>query len=144
MQQQVWDISQLDDFYGVIEKIAQQITCGVVYLQGDLGVGKTSLVKHWLQYLGVKGPVNSPSYQIVKYYEAEGRQYLHADLYRLAEAEELLYLDVRDWQSQADLIFVEWPEKGAGILPAADVICRLALQNGARSLTWEVAHNLKS
>lgn len=144
MQQQVWDISQLDDFYRVIEKIAQQITCGVVYLQGDLGVGKTSLVKHWLQYLGVKGPVNSPSYQIVKYYEAGGRHYLHADLYRLAEAEELLYLDVRDWQSQADLIFVEWPEKGAGILPAADVICRLALQNGARSLTWEVAHNLKS
>lgn len=134
MQHQVWDISQLDDFFCVVEKMACDVARGVVYLQGDLGVGKTALVQHWLKYLGVKVPVTSPSYQIVNHYEANGKRFIHADLYRLADADELLYLDVRDWTEQADLIFIEWPEKGDGYLPAPDVICQLFLIEGKRVL----------
>lgn len=134
MRHQVWDISQLDDFFCIVEKMACDIVRGVVYLQGDLGVGKTALVQHWLKYLGVDVPVTSPSYQIVNHYEANGKKFIHVDLYRLADVDELLYLDVRDWTEQADLIFIEWPEKGDGYLPAPDVICQLFLTNGKRVL----------
>lgn len=134
VQGQVWDISQLDDFFCVVEKLACNIVRGVVYLRGDLGAGKTALVRHWLKYLSVAEPVTSPSYQVVNHYAANGKRFIHADLYRLADAEELLYLDVRDWTEQADLIFIEWPEKGDGYLPAPDVICQLFLADGQRIL----------
>lgn len=134
MRHYVWDISQRDDFFCVVERLAGEIVRGVIYLQGDLGVGKTALVQHWLAMLGVAEPVTSPSYQIVNHYEAQGMRFIHADLYRLAEAEELLYLDVRDWTAQADLVFIEWPEKGDGYLPAPDAICQLSLKDGVRTL----------
>lgn len=132
----MWDISQLNVFYDVVESLAHGLPKGVVYLEGDLGVGKTALVQRWLQVCGVVEPVTSPTYQIVNMYQAGGRRFLHADLYRLAEPEELLYLDVREWRDAADVVFVEWPQKGAGFLPAPDIICQLALSENVRTLRW--------
>lgn len=138
MRQEVWDISQLNDFYRIIEDMVNEITHGTIYLHGDLGVGKTAFVRYWLQYSGVSGAISSPSYQIVNTYAAQGKRFLHADLYRLAEADELLYLDVRDWPDQADLIFIEWPEKGDGYLPPPDVICQFSLSGTQRTLSCTI------
>lgn len=98
----------------------------IVYLEGDLGVGKTTWVRGLLRRLGHEGAVRSPTYTLVEPYVLGGREVLHFDLYRLGDPEELEYLGVReDFGGQA-LWLVEWPERGQGWLPAADLVMRLA------------------
>jgi tRNA threonylcarbamoyladenosine biosynthesis protein TsaE len=93
----------------------------VIALQGDLGAGKTTLVRAMLRTLGITGPVRSPTYTLVEPYDIGGRQAWHLDLYRLGNPEELEFLGVRDLDPVNDLIFVEWPERGEPLLPATDL-----------------------
>ncbi len=104
---------------------------GVVYLHGDLGAGKTTLVRGLLHALGHPGPVKSPTYTMVEPYTAGGRHVLHCDLYRLADPEELDYLGLRDASDDA-LILIEWPERGLGWLPSATLEITLSSSNGGR------------
>ena len=98
----------------------------VVALAGDLGAGKTCFARALLQALGVTGPVRSPSYALMETYHAGGWQVLHLDLYRLAVADELEMLGLRDYHQGRSLWLVEWPERGAGHLPAPDATLRFA------------------
>lgn len=104
----------------------------VIYLQGDLGAGKTSLVRGVLHGLGHRRRVPSPSYTLLEPYNLAGRQVQHLDLYRIADPEELAYLGVRDLSGA---FFIEWPERGGKALPPADLVCRLSLpEAGGRLL----------
>ncbi len=97
----------------------------VLYLHGSLGAGKTSFARALLTALGVGERVKSPTYSLVEGYMAEGRPAWHLDLYRIAEPGELEWLGLDALADPAALVLVEWPERGAGALPAADLELRL-------------------
>nr|MBX2869480.1 tRNA (adenosine(37)-N6)-threonylcarbamoyltransferase complex ATPase subunit type 1 TsaE [Acidiferrobacterales bacterium] len=97
----------------------------LVYLRGDLGVGKTTLVKGIVKKLGYAGAVTSPTYTLVETYPIDRLNVFHFDLYRLRSAEELEFLGVRDMLSPPVLALIEWPENGVGVLPPADYVVEI-------------------
>ena len=111
---------------------------GIVYLHGELGAGKTTLMRGLLRALGVEGPIRSPTYTLVEPYDVAGRQLLHADLYRLGDPLELLTLGIDDAPPGAVWWFVEWPERATGVLPAADARLSLQATPAGRALRIDV------
>ncbi len=94
---------------------------GVVLLHGDLGAGKTTLARGFLRGLGYAGVVRSPTYTLLEPYRVHAGTVYHLDLYRLADPEELDYLGLRDLDEPGSVFLVEWPERGRGALPPADL-----------------------
>jgi tRNA threonylcarbamoyladenosine biosynthesis protein TsaE len=107
----------------------------VVFLEGDLGTGKTTLVRGILRGLGHRGPVRSPTYTLIEPYEIADRQIYHLDLYRLSDPEELEYLGLRDLIARDAVLLVEWPDRGAGQLPQPDLHIALDYLPEGRRLT---------
>lgn len=104
-----------------------------VHLSGDLGAGKTTLVRGLLRALGYPGPVKSPTYSLVEPYECGGLSLWHLDLYRVADAEELEFLGLRDVLDGRTVLLVEWPERGADWLPVADLALFLSAKGSSRA-----------
>lgn len=118
--------------------LGQALQAGVVvYLQGELGAGKTTLVRGVLKGLGYKGPVRSPTYTLVESYELAGRMLYHLDFYRIRGQMELEFLGIRDLDDPQHWMFVEWPERGAGGLPSPDLLLRLEAQERGRTVLVE-------
>lgn len=111
----------------------------LVFLHGHLGAGKTTLVRGFLRASGHSGPVKSPTYALIEpYITAYGNLY-HLDLYRLADAEELEWIGIRDLFEDESICLVEWPERGAGILPEADLHVYLQAEGSGREIRVEAA-----
>lgn len=102
----------------------------VVYLAGDLGAGKSTLARAWLRSLGVTGTIRSPTYTLVERYPLGDSEALHLDLYRIGSGAELEFLGLDE--APAWLWLVEWPERGAGGLPPADLEIGLRISGGGR------------
>ena len=97
----------------------------ILYLTGDLGAGKTTLVKGFARACGIAAPVRSPTYALLSVHEAGMLTLVHLDLYRLRDAGELEHLGLREWARSGCLWLIEWPERAGGRLPRADLTVRV-------------------
>jgi tRNA threonylcarbamoyladenosine biosynthesis protein TsaE len=117
-----WDMPDEEATRALAVRVAGALEGGIVfYLNGPLGAGKTSFARALLTALGVGERVKSPTYSLIEGYVAQGRPAWHLDLYRIADPAELEWLGLDALSDPAAIVLVEWPERGAGALPAADL-----------------------
>jgi len=107
----------------------------VIYLRGDLGAGKTTLVRALLQALGYAGRVKSPTYTLLEQYEAGGLHLRHFDLYRFQDEEEWEAAGFRDEFDGCNVCVIEWPEKAKELLPQADIEIIFEILSSGRNVT---------
>ncbi|CAI8893001.1 N(6)-L-threonylcarbamoyladenine synthase, TsaE subunit [Pseudomonas sp. IT-P258] len=122
----------MSDFGARIARITQGH--GLIFLEGNLGMGKTTLSRGIIRGLGHVGSVKSPTFTLVEPYEIGDIRAFHFDLYRLVDPEELEFLGIRDYFEDDALCLIEWPDKGAGFLPKPDLTITISPQDSGRSL----------
>ena len=114
----------------------------VIWLQGDLGAGKTSFARALIHALGYKGRVKSPTYGLLEQYQIASLQVLHMDLYRINDPGELEFLGLEDLLDDKTILLIEWPDKGGDWLPEPDFIFEFAYASEGRDLHWTACTKL--
>jgi tRNA threonylcarbamoyladenosine biosynthesis protein TsaE len=109
----------------------------VIALSGELGTGKTTLVRGFLGALGVAGPVRSPTYTLLEEYVAGTLRVAHLDLYRVRSGKEIEELGVRELLDADRVLLIEWPERGEGALPPTDLAITLEFEAAGRRIRLE-------
>lgn len=121
-------LSSLEDTKNLGQEIAKEIlkrkdkSAFIIFLDGDLGTGKTTLVKEIIFALGIKEKVKSPTFTIIEPYELNDKNIYHIDLYRINDPSELEIIGLREYLNESEaIIFIEWPEKSFGFLKEFDL-----------------------
>ncbi|MBA2653805.1 MAG: tRNA (adenosine(37)-N6)-threonylcarbamoyltransferase complex ATPase subunit type 1 TsaE [Gammaproteobacteria bacterium] len=124
--------TQLMSLAGVLAKLCQAPL--VIYLQGELGAGKTTFSRGFLSGLGYQGRVKSPTYTLVETYSIDKGVVSHFDFYRIQDPEELDLIGIREYFHRSAICLIEWPELGQDSIPAPDITCVLDITEGGRLL----------
>lgn len=104
-----------------------------IYLQGNLGAGKTAFARAFLEHCGVKGRIKSPSYALLESYKVSSLYFYHIDFYRFNDPREWEDAGFRDLFRPNAVVLIEWPEKAAGQLPSPDLHISLQYQDEGRT-----------
>ncbi len=137
MQVGPWELATEQSTERLAHHMAMVTSGGmIIHLHGDLGAGKTTLVRAYLRALGHHGTVKSPTYTLVEPYALPQGIAYHFDLYRLQDPEELELMGVRDYFSSSNLCLVEWPERAGSLLAAPDIDAWLSLVHHGRQIVW--------
>ena len=107
----------------------------IIYLQGDLGVGKTTFTRGFLYGLGHRDYVRSPTFNLFECYQVAQKIVIHFDLYRLKDPRELEYIGAAEYFDGKNICLIEWPQLGAGLLPPPDIHCNFSLAEGTDART---------
>jgi len=128
------DEQQLQGFANILAgEIRPPLT---IWLEGELGAGKTTFARALIQALGYPGRVKSPTYGILEQYQLSSLQVLHMDLYRIGDPGELEFLGLVDLIDQTTILLIEWPDKGGQWLPEPDFIFTFSYASKGRNLDW--------
>jgi tRNA threonylcarbamoyladenosine biosynthesis protein TsaE len=110
---------EMEELGGAVANAAEGVVR--IYLSGELAAGKTTFARGFVRARGHQGAVKSPTFTLVESYELERHRIHHFDLYRLTDAEELEYIGLDEYFDDAADCLVEWPIRGRGVLPNADL-----------------------
>lgn len=110
---------------------------GLIFLNGELGAGKTTFSRGFLRFFGHTNAVKSPTYTLVEPYELESISVYHFDLYRLTDQEEFYYLGFEDYFTSSSICLIEWPEKAGDFLPCCDIDINIRIKDEERVTTLE-------
>lgn len=137
-------IEELDGLPAVVKSILPHIQkAKIITLEGDLGAGKTTLVKEVCRQLGIDDLVSSPTFSIINEYEhsAESLKVYHMDLYRIEDEEELLNIGFEDYLYSGHLVFIEWPQIASSLLPERTIGIHIDIfDNSSRRLKLNFGH----
>ncbi|WP_367607365.1 tRNA (adenosine(37)-N6)-threonylcarbamoyltransferase complex ATPase subunit type 1 TsaE [Legionella sp. W05-934-2] len=132
-------IIELEDESATGQWAAQMSGCVqppcVIGLSGELGVGKTTLIRALLRALGITGAIKSPTYALVETYDCQNWQVHHFDLYRIAHEEELAFIGFRDYVTDNAVCFIEWPSKTQTAMAVLDVLIDMTIKENGRMMT---------
>lgn len=128
-------------------ELGKRLGCAVgskalITLQGDLGAGKTTLVRGFMQARGHQGNVKSPTYTLIEPYTLPNGNCYHLDLYRLSDGEELEYLGLREMLAEQAVLLIEWPERAQDWLPTADLAISINQADPGRSLDMQAGSQI--
>lgn len=139
MQLTVDNEAQMENLGGQLARSAGEGGL-IIYLNGELGAGKTTLVRGFLRALGVSHTVKSPTYTLVETYELQTSVY-HFDLYRLKSSLELEAIGIRDYFHEKAICLVEWPQMGSPLLPTPDLMLDITIKQNARLVEIKANNN---
>jgi len=127
----------LDEINTVARNIIEHNPRKIILFNGDMGVGKTTLIKSLAQNLGVNGTISSPTFSLVNEYEADGGHLIyHFDVYRLKNESEAYDMGIDEYLYSGEWCFIEWAEKIPGLIPQEHSIITISLlPDGKRKLT---------
>ena len=129
-------IFSLDEIKNVAQKIIDQNPPKIILFDGEMGVGKTTLIKELSKLLGVQGATSSPTFSLVNEYQTINNQIVyHFDCYRLKSETEALDMGIDEYLYSGNWCFIEWPEKIPNLIPKENIIIKIkALPNGQRQI----------
>ncbi len=132
-QFQVSDISALTSVCDYLIALSKKEK--LILFSGEMGSGKTTLIKQLCAELGVKDEVTSPTFSLVNEYQSSTEPIYHFDLYRIQSEEELFDIGYEDYFFSGYLCLIEWPEMASGIIPKEHVMVNIRVENDQRLIT---------
>lgn len=137
MAEKVWKAHNLEEMTAVAQQILANLRPSLLLFKGEMGAGKTTLIKALCKGLGVEDAVSSPTFSLVNEYAgSQGEKVFHFDWYRLEDEEEAWEIGFEEYLSEGDWLFMEWPEKISNLLPSEFYLIRIeANEDGVRTIS---------